>query len=190
MPRITKKDIRCCAFIQGDKKQKRLCKKYVTDTFDDGLMYCPIHIKSIRDERMVKADHKTKPLSNHECPICYETIDDITNQTTLTCNHLFHTQCIQHWVNKTQSNSSCPVCRKVIFKLPYEPNSPEEYIHQQTKSFLKLGITCYGMHQVVRNAVDKLNSEKCHSLLEAKQLVKKETQNIFAEIHKLSLPNI
>ena len=40
------------------------------------------------------------------CPICLDVIDK--NIKKLSCNHLFHTDCINKWFNY---NTSCPTCR-------------------------------------------------------------------------------
>jgi len=30
------------------------------------------------------------------------------------CGHAFHIQCIEKWIAQPQSNSSCPICRRVF----------------------------------------------------------------------------
>ena len=44
-----------------------------------------------------------------ECSICYEKINNIESQAIISCQHLFHDNCIKMWLNK---KLSCPLCRK------------------------------------------------------------------------------
>lgn len=44
-----------------------------------------------------------------DCPICLEIIEN--NVFTTYCNHLFHKECINKWLSKTQN---CPYCRSII----------------------------------------------------------------------------
>ena len=54
-----------------------------------------------------------------DCPICLNTVNK-TQQHTLSCGHVFHTECISKWV---KDNMNCPMCRKVsrIENLIYYP---------------------------------------------------------------------
>ena len=46
------------------------------------------------------------------CTICLESLDSLTaEQMTLECNHSYHKNCINTWMEK---ESSCPLCRTVI----------------------------------------------------------------------------
>ena len=49
------------------------------------------------------------------CTICTEPLED-EKKTVLTCNHIFHTVCVEPWVN---ANNNCPNCRK-----PVDPTKP------------------------------------------------------------------
>ena len=64
---------------------------------------------------------------NEECPICMESIFDLTDEkvfqkpVVLDCNHVFHEKCILRWLSKptrsdisASSNGSCPICRASI----------------------------------------------------------------------------
>lgn len=46
---------------------------------------------------------------NNECVICLEDIKEDTSRT-LTCGHIFHSDCIDSW-NNVQVN--CPICRTI-----------------------------------------------------------------------------
>lgn len=43
-----------------------------------------------------------------ECCICLDSINDKTKIYNLNCEHLFHPDCIDKWVN---INNTCPLCR-------------------------------------------------------------------------------
>ena len=46
-----------------------------------------------------------------ECPICLDTMNNIQNITTLKCNHIYHTICLNLWLDRKQI---CPLCRKNV----------------------------------------------------------------------------
>lgn len=63
--------------------------------------------------RIVKRNENTRvniPRTQNEvydCTICMEKIDS-TDKKILTCNHKFHTNCINKWLLE---NNTCPICR-------------------------------------------------------------------------------
>lgn len=60
-------------------------------------------------------EDESKPLltdlenQDNECVICLEDMNEITSRT-LTCGHIFHSDCIDSW-NHIQVN--CPICRTI-----------------------------------------------------------------------------
>ena len=48
-------------------------------------------------------------VKNEECTICLNELEKDTNK--LICGHIFHTTCINIWLN---IKSSCPICRQII----------------------------------------------------------------------------
>lgn len=55
-----------------------------------------------------------------DCSICFENIDD-KNKMSLACNHIYHKDCIEGWINnslierdiiKYNIKFTCPYCRK------------------------------------------------------------------------------
>lgn len=67
-------------------------------------------------------------------PYCAICCDDIivknTGCTTLSCEHTFHYSCITSWFLKTEAESSCPSCRKLMGPMedvPHEEDEDEEY---------------------------------------------------------------
>jgi len=49
----------------------------------------------------------------NRCPICWESMEDPTLQKTTTCEHTFHTICIDHWL---ETHNTCPACRTELFE--------------------------------------------------------------------------
>ena len=43
-----------------------------------------------------------------ECCICLNDIDKNSSIIVLSCNHIYHKNCITRWFNK---NKTCPICR-------------------------------------------------------------------------------
>lgn len=43
-----------------------------------------------------------------ECPICFDVFQENTDVIKLTCNHIYHKECISNWFQVTRS---CPKCR-------------------------------------------------------------------------------
>jgi hypothetical protein len=62
-------------------------------------------------------DSLKKP-SSYECSICLEPCVENKNEplgVLLGCGHIFHLECVKHWINSTNYNSSkCPVCRRPL----------------------------------------------------------------------------
>ena len=46
------------------------------------------------------------------CSICTEAMTE--NLSTTSCGHLFHTNCLQTWMNQSTNQSRCPICRSNI----------------------------------------------------------------------------
>lgn len=44
-----------------------------------------------------------------DCNICIESLDNNTFKTKLSCNHIYHTECIKTWL--LNSSTKCPCCR-------------------------------------------------------------------------------
>lgn len=49
------------------------------------------------------------------CGICYDEL--LTDVRVLECKHIFHTECINLWIERS---NSCPFCRSQIFNTEYE----------------------------------------------------------------------
>ena len=46
------------------------------------------------------------------CSICIANLNKTDLVSLLFCKHLFHTVCIEEWLN---SNNTCPLCRKKCY---------------------------------------------------------------------------
>ncbi|KAL9444106.1 hypothetical protein AB3S75_017312 [Citrus x aurantiifolia] len=59
-----------------------------------------------------KRQETTTSSSSSDCAICLETFaDDETCRIFLVCNHIFHLNCIDGWL---EINLTCPLCRNCI----------------------------------------------------------------------------
>ncbi|MCL7047001.1 hypothetical protein MKW94_007092 [Papaver nudicaule] len=57
-----------------------------------------------------------------ECVICLDEFKGLnSNVMELYCGHEFHNQCILKWINLTEPQSVCPVCRH-----PLNPSFPSD----------------------------------------------------------------
>ena len=55
--------------------------------------------------------------SQINCSICLEDMTNVDNQTTTTCDHTFHRDCIDRWLAR---HNTCPVCRTQLHNNPVE----------------------------------------------------------------------
>ena len=49
---------------------------------------------------------------NEECSICYNELNTASHIANLSCNHLFHFDCVKTWFI---NNGKCPICRSNVF---------------------------------------------------------------------------
>ena len=49
-------------------------------------------------------------MSDKLCPICFDVIEEESNEYKLDCNHFFHDKCIINWFRAENSNGKCPCC--------------------------------------------------------------------------------
>jgi hypothetical protein len=76
--------------------------------------------KKVTNKKVTK---KMNP-SCESCSICMEVLCHTSQQpvTLTTCNHEFHTTCLEQWTNNF-SNTSCPLCRAQIVTSPSSSSS-------------------------------------------------------------------
>ena len=53
--------------------------------------------------------------NENDCPICLQSLCCKKNKTKLSCNHTFHSKCIDKWFEK---DNRCPLCRNKEFDNP------------------------------------------------------------------------
>ena len=49
-----------------------------------------------------------------DCPICCESITELTGHCKLACKHTFHINCVSTWCNDPRQ--TCPLCRRFLSK--------------------------------------------------------------------------
>ena len=77
------------------------------------------------------------------CPICFDNININNynsrklNITFLNCKHVYHTDCIQKWINQqiiSSNNCSCPICRDIIIDIPIYADKNISYVSSDEES--------------------------------------------------------
>ena len=72
----------------------------------------------LNEEQFANQKHSIfKELNNNttnECLICIQEFDEDDEVTKITCNHVFHKNCIKNWVCK--ESNKCPICRLEVDK--------------------------------------------------------------------------
>ena len=79
-------------------------------------------------------------LDDFECSICLESKIYQKESCKLSCNHKFHTECINSWLCKDSLSSECPqcpLCRGKIKKIKSKFNEKETVIIEKIKLFLQ-----------------------------------------------------
>ena len=60
------------------------------------------------DKKTISYEELLNYFNNYDCTICLEEFNNDEEIIKLKCNHLFHSKCIDDWIEK---NQSCPLCR-------------------------------------------------------------------------------
>ena len=68
-----------------------------------------IVLQNVFNLTLIKLDINKKISDDVDCPICYEKIMHLENNYYITpCNHVFHEDCLERWMNEQMT---CPMCR-------------------------------------------------------------------------------
>lgn len=71
-------------------------------------------IKSLQEKYKIKINYnayfnnKENEEENNFCCICLQQYKIEENVIEMSCNHLYHSECIEEWLN---NNPTCPICR-------------------------------------------------------------------------------
>ncbi|KAF5739722.1 E3 ubiquitin-protein ligase [Tripterygium wilfordii] len=76
---------------------------------EDGV--CGASVESIEGLEKVRVEKGLMGLEN-SCPICLDEFEIWSEATKMPCNHFFHSNCIEMWLEKS---NVCPLCR---YKMP------------------------------------------------------------------------
>jgi hypothetical protein len=60
------------------------------------------------DKKTISYEELLNDNNDDDCTICLEEFNNDDEIVKLKCNHLFHSKCIDDWIEK---NQSCPLCR-------------------------------------------------------------------------------
>ena len=60
-------------------------------------------------QKYIKEVDFTHQMKDLDCPICLNYFDANDKIAKIDCNHLFHKDCLNEWI---QFNTVCPMCRK------------------------------------------------------------------------------
>jgi len=71
----------------------------------------PISENQLNDLNIVTFNTIENPI-NTTCNICLEDFEEISQVIKLKCNHIYHDNCIKHWLGNY--NNNCPVCKEEI----------------------------------------------------------------------------
>jgi len=73
-------------------------------------------IRKIRTQRLNKLDflEDYKMTEKEDCCICLDSIEKNTTIKKISCNHHFHPECLNKWMNQNK-NPKCPLCRQDTF---------------------------------------------------------------------------
>ncbi len=92
-------------------------------------------------------------MSNNECPICMENIDEILNKVVTECGHAFHCSCLMK--NAAFNGFGCPYCRTVMAeeRKTYNDDDTNSYYSDVTQEmFNDDSLTAFRIfHQIIDN---------------------------------------
>jgi hypothetical protein len=94
---------RCCADIY--EQIKKCCESCEAFLQQEDICNCE-RCKPPESSR-ISIQH-TNIIINEECPICIT--DNNSNSISLTCNHTYHSECINPWIKQCNTQETIPMC--------------------------------------------------------------------------------
>ena len=67
--------------------------------------------------KLVCIESEDNKEENFDCSVCLDSHDFMKKSTTLDCEHVFCGDCIHNYLKKSNSKSTCPLCRNQIKKI-------------------------------------------------------------------------
>lgn len=73
------------------------------------------NIQTIKNKNIINSleDYNTENIDEEKCSICLEILAKHNYPKKTPCNHLYHKDCINQWINNNKN--TCPLCRKKLF---------------------------------------------------------------------------
>ena len=105
-------------------------------------------LRKLKENKLAKLLAKYKA-DETVCSICLSNVEDVKNATITSCNHLYHTDCIEPWLLNPTSRSLCPNCKRVLV----------------AKSGINLS-EILNLRNKIRNKSSYYNQEKHNDLIE------------------------
>lgn len=90
------------------KDLKRHLKNSLSPFYLYFIFYAINNIMSLIESERLQNDFNDES-NNNECSICLDDINNGESIRKLDCGHVFHTNCVEQWIN---TYSTCPYCRQ------------------------------------------------------------------------------
>ncbi|XP_058809098.1 E3 ubiquitin-protein ligase RNF181-like [Phymastichus coffea] len=79
-------------------------------------------------KNLEEVEHKNEAGAKEQCPVCLIDFEKGIISKRMPCKHSFHKECIEPWLEKT---NSCPVCRH---ELPTDDENYENYRKEKKRA--------------------------------------------------------
>ncbi|OXU24842.1 hypothetical protein TSAR_015111 [Trichomalopsis sarcophagae] len=79
-------------------------------------------------KNLPEIEYKDKLDKREQCPVCIRDFETGNTAKALPCEHNFHKECIEPWLEKT---NSCPLCR---YELPTDDEDYENYKKEKKRA--------------------------------------------------------
>ena len=100
-----------CYYTRTGRELPEFLKKFMKPIIRDYRFY-------VKNKSVLEKDFSTHQVlySQDKCTICLDSFNEGEKVAWLqSCHHLFHVECVTHWINKkTEKGQLCPVCNVEI----------------------------------------------------------------------------